>query len=1044
MINMIRKLLSLAVILLFPVFAIAQTATISGTITDAATGEPLIGASVLVTELGTGASSNLDGEYTITNVPYGSYNLRISFVGYTTLRETIEVNQATIERNFELRVDPRGLEDVVVTSQAIERESRSLGYSISSVSGEEISAVRDASVISSLSGRVPGLDVTQQSGNLGGSTRIVLRGVSSLAGDNQPLFVVDGVPISNSNINDERLSGTVDVGNRANDINPDDIESVTVLRGAAAAALYGQRARNGVIMVTTKRGQDVPNANISINSSVQFSDVAKLPDFQNEFAAGIDGQYSTGLGSSWGPRIEGQEEEDFRGEIVRLEASPDNVRDFYDTGVNLINSVSISNADANSDYRLGFTSLNQTGIIPGAELDRFTLNFNSGTRLASNINARIGANYVTSTSEGRAVAGGNDPNVLTSLLNTLPRTVSNAQLRDYINPDGTQNPLTNFTNNPYWLVRENTWSNEVERLYGFALVEYNPYEWLGFSARFGTDGVTETRRRINRPGTIGREGGGWTDNTIIERQFNSDIMMNVERDITDEINFRGIIGHNINTRRVERTNNTANTLTIDRLYSYANVESNSPSNSFVERRLVGVYGDVTFGFRNYLFLNLTGRNDWSSTLPTDSNSFFYPSANLSFVFTEAFDLAGDILSYGKLRLNAAQVGSDESPYQLQFTFSPVSSIFGQYGTGSTFPFGGLTGFSAQGTVPPTDLKPQRQTQYEIGGEFQFLDGLFGLDVTYYNTVTSDQIISLPRPPSTGFGALRTNVGEVSNKGIELVLDASPFRGRDFAWTLTTNFAKNTNRVESLADGVDEIVIASGFNGLQVVAEPGESLGLYGLGWLTDDDGNYIIDENTGLRRAGERQRLGSTDPDFRVGLNNAFRFRDFDFSFLIDWKQGGVVFSQTVNSLRRAGVSEETATNRFGSFIDQGVIITGTDDDGNITSTRPNDVPVQSMQAFWQNIARADVMQGGIYESTYVKLRQVRIGYTLPRSLLENTFLGTASVGFEARNLFTLFTTVPHIDPETNLFGSASDGQGIEWNNLPSTRQYGFNVRFTF
>ncbi|MDZ7718453.1 MAG: SusC/RagA family TonB-linked outer membrane protein [Balneolaceae bacterium] len=1039
------KLLSTWLLCMFFVSsAYAQTGTLTGTVTDSRTGEEIPGVNLFIPDLDRGGGTDLDGVYSIQNIPLGEYTVTVSFIGYVRQELNVDISAGTNTVDIQLVQDLVGLDEIIITGQQIERQSRSVAYSISTVTGEEVSKARETNFVDALAGKVPGVQVQGQSGNIGSSTRITIRGISSLSGSNQPLFVVDGVPISNSNIvgntSQDRLTGAVDVGNRGGDINSDDIESVTVLKGAASAALYGQRAKNGVILITTKRGSAQTGQSVTVNSSVRTSSPLRLPDFQNEYAQGDNGKYDSNSLNGWGPRIDGQQVENIRGEEVTLQAYPDNVEDFYRSDLTAINSISFSNADEVSDLRVGVTKTDQSGIVPNNRLDRTAVTVNTGRKMTEDLTVRLSGTYTDYSTTGRAVAGGNDPNVLTSLINTLPRTTDLAgELKDYKNEDGTQRALSSQTNNPYWIVNENPFKNSIKRVFGNAQARYSPLEWLSLTARAGLDYYTEERQRQNAVGTLGRDDGDFSLDIIQEEQINIDLMAEVNRDINEDISFQGVVGYNLNTREQSILNNTASTLDVPGLLNFANASSNNPSNFFSERRLFGVFADATFGYKNYLFLNATGRNDWSSTLPEDNNSFFYPSINTSFVFTEAFDVAGDILSYGKLRANYAQVGSDEDPYQLDFRYFPVSSIFGQYGTGATFPYGGRTGFNATATLPPQNLKPQLQKSFEVGAELQFFDGRFGFDFTYYDVRTEDQIISIPTPETTGFAALRTNIGEVSNKGIELSVNLNPIRTRTFNYVATVNFTTNNNIVESLAPGVEEIVIQSAFNGLQVRAEPGKPLGLYGPGFLRDEDsGELIINPDTGLIRTGGETRLGKIDPDYRLSMNNQFSYKGLNFSFLLDYREGGVLFSQTVGSLRRAGVAKETLENRGGTFIIDGLVENA---DGSFSQ---NTTPVQDVEAFWNNYSSASVHEGNTFSSTYVKLREVKIEYDLPRRWIENTPLSSLSVGVEGRNLFLLYSEVPHIDPETGLFGSASNGQGIEWNVLPSTRSFGANVQLRF
>lgn len=1032
--------------------AAQQTGNVTGVVTDARTGDPVVGAQVQLTELNRGTLTNVSGRYLMQQVPVGTHTVRVIYLGYATAVDTIDVTSGENRADFTLETEAIQLDALVVTGQQIERQAREVAYSVSTVDGDKLSEVRETNFVEALQGQAPGVQIIQQSGNVGGSSRIVIRGVTSLSGDNQPLFVVDGVPISNSNVVPEeivdgnaRLSGgAIDVGNRAADLSSDDIETVTVLRGAAAAALYGQRAKNGVILIQTRKGRSIGGMNVTASTTIRRSSPLVLPDFQNTFAQGDLGAYDPQDLDGWGPRIAGQEVENIRGETITLRAHPDNVKDFYDDALLIINSASVSAADERADFRLGLTHQDQDGVVPTSNLQRTSINLNSGYQARDDLSARLSGFYTRTESIGRVVQGGNDPNVLTSLINTLPRTMGIDELREFKDEFGNQVTLGPQTNNPFWIINENPFGNEVDRLFGSATVEYSPLEWLSFTGRAGADLYTEDRTREIAIGTLGRDDGGFNAEIIQESQYDFDLQGQAQRDVHEDVNVRAVAGFNLNDRQLELQRTEAVGLQVPGLLNFANASSTSPINQFQHRKVYGVYGDVTVGYRDYLFLNLTGRNDWSSTLPEENRSFFYPSVNVSFIPTEAFDIAGDVLSYMKVRANYAQVGSDEDPYQLDFRFFPVSDVFGQFGATLTFPFGEQTAFEATNTIPPANLKPQNQISMELGGELQLFNGRAGIDFTYYDVRTEDQIISIPIPESTGFAANRTNIGEVSNEGVELQVNVNPLRTQDFTWDVIANFTQNENTVVSLAPGVEEIIIQSGFNSLQVKAEPGESFGLYGPGFLrvTDESsphfGEILIDETTGLREEGDIRRLGSIDPDFQLGVSSSLTWRNVTLSGLVDWREGGVIFSNTVGLLRRSGLAEETAVNRDGTFIDEGVV---QNPDGTF---RPNDVPVSNMQQFWQRYANAGIHEGNIFDASNARLREVRLDWSVPRGWLEQTPFGRLSIGVEGRNLWLFYKKVPHIDPEVGLFGSASDGQGVEWNVLPSTRSFGLTIQAGF
>ncbi len=1052
-----RLIAAFAVLIMLSGTTQAQgTGTITGVVIDAATGESLPVASVIVNGTGLGAAADIDGRFVIQNVPARPepYAVRASYTGFAPVELPAQIREGeTVELRFEL--SGVILDNVVVTALGLERNERELGYAVTEIDGDETTVGDNTSVVSTLSGKIPGLSVTGQSGAVGGSSRIILRGASGLSGENQPLFVVDGVPISNSNFNNGTvISGGIDTGNRANDINPNDIQTVSVLKGGAAAALYGQRARNGVILITTKSGRNQIRANIQASSGVLSSDVLRLPSFQNDFAPGTLGAYVPSNQNGWGPQILGQS---VTGNVLdeaaatTLTAQPDNVSNFYDSGLSTTNSIAFTAGNQSTDFRLGFTNLNQGGIVPASEYSRTSVSLNGGAQLPSGFSARASFNYTDTDVNNPVRQGGNNPNVLTSIINGVPRTLDFADLAEFRNPQtGEQRSLGALTNNPFFIVNENSFTSDLQRVNGQGTIGYTPFDWLSFTTRVGTDFYTDARRELSVVGTLGLDNGEIDDDVFRESETNFDAFAVANREFGGEeslFSVRALAGVNVNQRRYDRIGNVAERFNVPGLNSFRNADQNTPSNFELLQRLYGFYGDVTLGFNNYVFLQLTGRNDNSSTLPVENNSYFYPSASLSFVATDAFEMDASLLSYAKLRASAAQVGSDEDPYQLQFTFNPTPSVFGQYGTGFNFPYlGTLVGFSATNTIPPENLLPQTQTTYEIGAELGFFNDRVTLDGQYYDIATTNQILSVPLPQSTGFAALRTNAGEISNRGVELRLTAETVRFGDFSHNFTFNFSRNRNLVVELVEGVEEVTVASGFNSLQIRGEPGQSLGMYGSGFERDSTtGLPVINPLTGLRIAAQGDvRLGSVDRDFEIGFQNTFRMGPFSLGFLLDWKRGGVIYSETARSLRASGLAEETAVNRYGTIIDNGVIDTGeVDEDGNVIY-RENDVPVVNMQSFWGQFASASVQEGSVFDASFVKLRELTFGFQVPARYLRSVPFTSGTISFQGRNLALLYSKVPHIDPETNIFGPVSLGSGYEFNNLPTTRTLGMKIDFAF
>lgn len=1022
--------------------------------------EPIPGVNVLVKGSNVGTATKADGTYQIS-VPSKGGTLVFSFIGYKTM-ETDIGNQTTI--NTQLVADLVNLNEVVVTANAIVREKKELGYAVSTVNGSELVKARDPNVLNSMAGRIAGVRISQQSGTVGGSSRVMIRGANSISSSSEPLFVVDGIPISNSSFNNSEtdiVTGGVDVGNRAGDLNPDDIETMTVLKGAAASALYGSRARNGVIVITTKRGkQGAKKMNVTVNSSYRSDNVLRVPELQTEYAQGNLGVYNPQLGNGWGPKISSITGpiKDYKGETVQnLQAYPQNWKNFFVTGHTMINSVSLDGATDQGDFRVGYTNLRQTGTVPGSELNRNTFAFNAGRKISDRLTSRAWVNYVRTTSDGRPQQGSNTTNIIATILAGLPVTVDINELRNNLFAPSTQAVPTGWTgdlarsidlngvqNNPYFVTTFNRFSNTVDRVYGGTSLSYDVTPWFNVTGRVGTDFFTENRRSVTRKGTRGRLNGQFDTNDIFERELQTDILGTVSRKISRDWSFKGIVGHQFNQRTIRRSRLLSEGLNIDQLYTFANAQSNVPSNFYSRRDIFGVYGDFSFDYKNFLFLNVTGRNDWSSTLPVQNNSYFYPSASVSFVLTEAFQNWGivkrDILSYAKLRANYANVGSDEDPYQLSFTYNPLTQASDIYTFNILYPIGGASAFGATNVLPPTNLKPQQQTSYEFGAELKFFGGRLGLDMTYYRSFNYDQIISIAVPQSTGYAAKRLNVGEISNKGLEAMLTVTPIKTRSgLRWDATFNFNRNINRVESLAPGLNEFITTSGDGfGIFIVAKPGETFNIQGVGWLRDPDGNIVINPTTGLRTPGPRKLLGPIYPDWTMGINNSFSFKGFDFNFLVDIRKGGVINSQTVSIVRGSGLAVETAVNNRTPFIDPGVIRNA---DG---TYRPNDKTVASVQQYWSQLDNSTSPENNVFDGSYTKLREVRLAYNFPKSLVNKTPFGSIAVGLEGRNLWIISSKVPHIDPEANVLGTGLIGEGLERGSIPSSRTVGANLRFTF
>ncbi len=1037
----------LTMTLLFAAAAWSQNLTVTGQVKNE-TGDPVPFATVTVKGTSNSVSADPSGNFTIST-PLKSV-LVISAAGFDSYEVTVE-NSSPV---FAVLTSSNPLTEVVVTALGISREAKSLGYSTQKITGTELVKARETNIVNSLAGKVAGVRINSQSGTLGGSSRIIIRGVSSFgrsARGNQPIFVVDGLPISNNSPVVSTQAGaspsgsaSVDFGNRAADVNPDDVESISVLKGAGATALYGARAKNGAIIITSKRAKK-GETSVSVSSSVRFDNPLVLPEFQNEYAQGLYGEYNRNSLNGWGPKIsetQGLQFPNFLGENVDLKAHPDNVKEFFKTGHTYFNSVSMDGGGDLGDYRLTYTSTIQDGIIPNQELVRNALSLRAGGTLSPKFDVRANVNYVNTTGRGRSTQSSNDPNILGNVIYNIPRNLDMNLIRNnYLDPQtGQQIALSpsRTGNNPFWVINNNGYNNKVDRLFGNVIANYKILDWLTLSNNFGLDFYNEFRKGVTRNGTIGALTGNFIEANVYNRVINNDLLLTANFDLTDDLGLKVMAGHNVYDVAFRTNQIYAQELTVDKLYNFANAASTIPTNNIVNQRILGTFGEVELNYKDYLFLNVTGRNDWSSALPVHNRSYFYPAVNASFVFSQFVDKSW--LTFGKLRANWANVGSDDEPYLTNFTYNPVSTSFAQYGFGVAFPFNGALAYGVPITKPNFDLRPQNQTAYEVGLELRFLQSRINLDVTYYNTSTSDQIVALAVPHSSGYRTFSANAGTIKNSGVEVQLGLVPVRSRDFRWNADFNFSTNKNEITYLPpDIVTSYTLASGWSSLQIRAERNKPIGLYGNGWARDPDGNVIIDPATGLRSVVADQRLGDLYPDWMLGINNSFSYKNLNLSFLLDIRKGGVVYSGTVSSLRTSGMAIETLNNRDNIFIDKGV---NEVEEGKYEA---NTTPVQSMQDYWVNNYQSNNTEANVFDGSYTKLREVRISYTLPSKILQRAkFIKSVEVGLEGRNLWIIHSNVPHIDPEANFFTNNFVGEGVEFNSVPSTRSVGFNLRFKF
>ena len=692
--------------------------------------------------------------------------LQISYIGMQTQEVVIKPNLKVV-----LKSDSQKLDEVVVTAMGIKRSEKSLGYSVTSVKGDEITKARESNVLNSLSGKIAGVQIGQSSGTAGGSSSIQIRGASSIGSASSPLFIVDGLPIDNGAFNPDRTNGIVDVGNRAGDISSDDIESINVLKGAAATALYGARAKDGAIVITTKKGRRNSQVSVTVNSSTRFENVLKLPDFQNDYAQGSYGKYNVKMLNGWGPKISSVQDQtfaDFKGEQVTLQAYPDNVKDFYETGMSYINNVAIAGGTERSDFRISVSTTNQTGVVPGSDYNKYAFAVNGGMNFTKNFTGRVSAQYIRSDSEGRPAQGSNDNNLLIPLINGMPRTVNiNDVKNNWIDEYGKQISLDpeGKSNNPYWIINKNKFTNQLDRLIGNIVLTYKPIEGLTISNNAGTDFYTETRRKVYSKGTIGNLEGQFQTWDLYKRILNNDLMISYEKTFAEDYGVKVMLGHNIYQEDWRNNNVLAQNLVVDELYAYTNAKTTSPVNYTSKKRLVGLYGDISFSYKNMVFLDVTGRNDWSSTLPVNNRSYFYPSVSGSFVFTELLP-KNNVLSFGKIRGSWARVGKDADAYSLGYYMWPVATLNGgKYGMGNSWT-GGSVG-----------LKPEIQDSYELGLDYGFFkNNRISGTLEFYKKKTKDLLYRYTLSPGIGLPSANVNFAAIENRGIDFDINAKIIKG----------------------------------------------------------------------------------------------------------------------------------------------------------------------------------------------------------------------------------------------------------------------------
>ncbi|MEM6841264.1 MAG: SusC/RagA family TonB-linked outer membrane protein [Bacteroidota bacterium] len=1026
---------------------------ISGQVSGEA-GDALPGVNVIIKGTSTGTVTDVEGTFSL-NVSEEAKTLVLSFIGYLT--KEVEIgNRSTV--NVELLTDSQQLSEVVVTALGIKREERSLGYSVQELNTQGLDEARETNIVNSLQGRVAGVQIAGASGNIGGSSRILIRGASSVSGNNQPLFVVDGTPIDNSNFNSEdtqKANGGIDYGNAAQDLNPDDIASISILKGPSAAALYGSRAANGVILITTKSGQNSQGIGVSVNSNVTFSEVFILPEYQNEYGGGYKQEFdmyngqpivATQADESWGPRLDGQMvrhwdsfypgSEEF-GEMRPWVANPNNIRDFYETGINLANNVALTAGNEVAGFRLSYTNLDQKGVFPYSELKRNTLSFSGDANITDKLSTSIRLNYINSRVYGRPVTGdyiGDGAQSVQSSFNTwFQRQLDMNRMRPTTTPAGLQRlwnlsgpeDLTPFYwNNPYWELQEASNQDVRERVFGNVSLSYQVNDYLKLTGWARTDFYDDRREAWTPIGHVNISSYAEDVRKVSENNYEFLAQYN-RRFLGESIALTANLGANRRVQSLFRNYGKTNGgLSVPNFYSLeASKDRPTITDMSQQREVNSLYGSMNIGYQDLIYLDASLRNDWSSTLPVNNNSYLYPAFATSFVFSELIGADG-FLSFGKIRAGWAKVGNDTDPYRLYQIYEPLGS------------FGSTPLFTVPNTLNNADLKPEITTSYEIGADMQFLSGRIALDATYYNSIATNQIIQLPVSGTSGNEFNIVNAGEMTNRGFELMLSVVPIETMSgFTWDLSLNLARNINEVVSLADGQENFQLAD--RRVTINARVGEPYGtIVGDGFATNENGERLVDnEGYYIREFGKV--LGNVMADYTGGLSSTFSYKGFTLSSLVDFQKGGDLFVGTRSVGVYAGLMSETVGpndlgNPMRSPVSDGGGIRA---EGVLESGEQNTQYVEAVDYF-KDITGID--EYSVFDASFVKLREVRLGYAFPSKLFDNIPINSVTLSLVGRNLALLYSNVPHVDPETTL--GSGNIQGLENSQLPSTRSVGFNL----
>lgn len=1059
----------------------AQVTTVRGIVTTEEDGEPVIGASVIVKGTSLGTVTDVNGRFELSGLSPSATRLLISYISLMA-KEVAIAPQVSVT----LKSDTHLLDEVVVTALGISREKKALGYTAQEVKQDALVQGKDNNLLNSLSGKIAGVRITNTQGDVG-SSRIVIRGETSIAGENQPLFIVDGIPVDNSQLN-ARSSGR-DFKNAIADLNPEDIKTLTVLKGPNAAALYGARAAHGAIVITTKGGDKRQKGiGITLHSSTQVSFVATLPEFQNLFGQGAGGRFSyvdgkgagvnDGVDESWGPRLDigllipqfdSPLDADGNRVATPWVSHPNNVRDYFRMGISTNNGISIARGDDKYQFRVGYNYEKQVSIVPDAGTNKTNISLNTDYHLAKWIVVGATANYIVYTAPslpGSATPSGSNVRSNSPMLQFLwfGRQVDTNSLK----ADYTRNWNSSYYDNPFWSASYNTQSQERHRLIGDLHAEFRLTDGLNVRFRTSTDWYNDRRKSKVKWGSAGAGSpyGSYAEDAYTVKENNTEVLATYIKQLNKNWGIDALLGFNVRNKQYENNYQAAPRLAVADLYTLTN--SRDPltsSNDFYRLRQYGLYGSIQLDYRRWAFLNITGRNDWSSTLPVDNNSYFYPSVTASVLLSEAFGWRSKAVNYLKIRGGWSQVGADANPYQLATVFTSETAFNGNP----------LQSSSTIGMNP--NLKPEKTSSIEAGFEAAFWDNRLYLDFTYYKTDSRNQILKLATTAASGYTSQVRNAGHIRNRGYEIQLGAVPIQtSKGFRWNLDLNYGANSSKVVKLDD---EGLITSYqlySSGIQILASVGEAYGtLFGTSYVRDANGNVVVDANGLPKISTTNKTLGKFTPDWTGGISNTFSYRSLSLSFLIDASVGGSIFSNTNKTGKYTGVLANTLSGRdaehgglwyytdaMGNNVrlsespsysvssdglyyaqvngqstrvyQDGIMVEG------VTESGSKNEEVVSAEKYYHRIY--SIAEANVYDASYVKLREVALSYRLPRLWTQKLHLQEASVTLTGRNLWTIYKSVPNIDPESAL--TTGNAQGVEAYSLPTTRSFGVNLSVKF